>query len=83
MINPMNQKQVKVQLIGFTFVGVVVAISAVVFSIFITQLSENALMGASPKYKPHFPAVPATDITHAQQCNPDYPSKWIGCYKQE
>lgn len=77
----MNQQQIKVHLIGLSFVGAVVGIGAIVFAIFMSQMADNALMGASPKYKPNFPAVPTTDITQAPQCAPGYESKWVGCQK--
>ena len=77
----MNKQEIKVQLIGLSFVSGVIAIGAVVFTIFMFQMSENALMGASNKYKPNYPAVPATDITQAAQCKPGYDKTWVGCQK--
>ena len=73
--------EMKVQMRGLTAVGVILVAAGIVIAIFLKNMSENALMEASPKYAPKFPAIQATDITKAPQCNPGYEKAWIGCQK--
>lgn len=77
----MNPAQLKVQKIGFTLVGLILAGFGIVLTVFLMDMSDNALMGASPKYKANIPAVPATDITQAPQCAQGYDKTWVGCQK--
>lgn len=77
----MNPAQMKVQKIGFTLVGLILAGFGIVLTVFLMDMSDNALMGASPKFKPNLPAVPATDITQAPQCAQGYDKTWVGCQK--
>ncbi len=71
----------KVNQIGLTIVGIIVAAALVVFMFFMNDMNHSALMGASPLYKPNIPAAPAADITQAQQCNPNYDKNWVGCQR--
>jgi hypothetical protein len=71
----------KLQVKGLTAVGIILMAAGVVIAIFLETMSSNALMGESPKYKPEFPAIPVTDISHAPQCNPGYEKQWIGCQR--
>lgn len=77
----MNPAEMKVQKIGFTIVGIILAIAGVIIMFFLKDMADNALMGASPKYKQNFPAVPVTDITQAPQCAAGYDKTWVGCQK--
>jgi len=77
----MNPAEMKVQKIGFTLVGIILAIAGVIIMVFLKDMSDNALMGASPKFKANFPAVPVTDITQAPQCAAGYDKTWVGCQK--
>jgi predicted lipid-binding transport protein (Tim44 family) len=77
----MTPAEMKVQKIGFTLVGIILAIAGVIILFFLKDMADNALMGASPKFKPNFPAVPVTDITQAPQCAAGYDKTWVGCQK--
>ena len=77
----MNPAQLKVQKIGFTLVGLILAGFGIVVTVFLIDMADNALMGASPKYKANIPAAPVTDITQAPQCAPGYDKTWVGCQK--
>jgi len=69
----------KVQVTGLTIVGLILATGALVAGIWFKDMSNNALMGASPIYKPVIPAVKPVDITQAPQCAEGYDKRWIGC----
>jgi hypothetical protein len=69
----------KTQATGLTIVGIMLAAAGIIIAIWATQMADNSLMGASPKYKPTIPAVKAVDITQAPQCADGYDKKWIGC----
>ncbi len=71
--------QMKLQVKGLTAVGVILAAAGVVLFFFFIDMSQNALMGASTRYKPEIPAVKATDISKAPQCAAGYDKRWIGC----
>ena len=71
----------KVQKIGFTLVGIILAIAGIIILVFLNDMADNALMGASPKFKPAIPAVPAVDITQAPQCAAGYDKTWVGCQR--
>lgn len=73
--------EMKLQVKGLTAVGIILVAAGIVIAIFLKNMSENALMAASPKYAPVYPAIPATNITKAPQCNPGYEKEWIGCQK--
>jgi hypothetical protein len=77
----MMNAEMKLQIKGLTAVGIILAVAAVIITVFFLEMAQNTLMGASPKYGPHFPAVPATDITQAAQCKAGYDKQWIGCMK--
>ena len=77
----MNPAEMKVQKIGLTIVGVILAIAGVMIMFFLKDMADNTLMGASPVYKPNFPAVPVTDITQGPQCAAGYDKTWVGCQK--
>ena len=67
------------QVKGLTIVGLMLAAAAVILAVFFVDMAENALMGASTRYKPVIPAVAPTDITKAPQCAPGYDKTWVGC----
>jgi hypothetical protein len=71
--------EMKIQVRGFTIVGLMLGAAAIILAVFIYDMSENALMGASAKYKPVIPATAPTDITRAPQCAPGYDKTWVGC----
>ena len=71
--------QMKLQVKGLTIVGLLLAAAGVILFFFFIDMSQNALMGASARYKPVIPAVKTTDISKAPQCNPGYDKRWIGC----
>ncbi len=74
--------EMKLQIKGLTAVGIILAVAAVIIAFFFQEMAMNTLMGRSPKYGPHFPAVPATDITRAPQCiNAGYDKPWVGCQR--
>jgi len=75
----MMTPEMKTQVTGLTVVGIILAAAAVIIAVWLTQMADNSLMGASPKYKPTFPAVKTVDITQAPQCADGYDKKWIGC----
>ena len=77
LMNP----DMKLQIKGLAFVGTIVAIGAAIVTYYVYDMSSSALMGASPDWKPHFPAVPTTDITQAPQCAEGYDKQWVGCQK--
>ncbi len=77
----MNPAELKVQKIGITVFATLLAIFGVILMFFFKDMADNTLMGASPKYKPNFPAVPVTDITQAPQCAAGYDKTWVGCQK--
>ncbi len=68
-----------VQIKGFTIVGLMLAAAGIILVFFFQDMAENALMGASTRYKPAIPMVAPTDITKAPQCAPGYDKPWIGC----
>jgi hypothetical protein len=67
------------QVKGFTIVGLMLAAAAVILAVFFVDMAENALMGASTRYKPQIPATAPADITKAPQCAPGYEKTWVGC----
>jgi hypothetical protein len=71
--------EMKIQMRGLTIVALILAVGAIVAGIWFKDMADNALMGASAKYKPTIPAVKAVDITQAPQCADGYDKKWIGC----
>ena len=71
--------EMKIQVRGLTVVGLMLGAAGIILSVFIYDMSENALMGASAKYKPVIPATAPTDITRAPQCAPGYDKTWVGC----
>ena len=71
--------EMKLQVKGLTFVGILLIAASVIVAFFLRDMSDNALMGASPRYKAVLPAVPITDITQAPQCAEGYDKKWVGC----
>ena len=75
----MTPEMMKVQVRGFTIVGLMLAAAGVILAVFLVDMADNALMGASPKYRPSVPAVAPTDITRAPQCAPGYDKPWVGC----
>ena len=77
----MNPAEMKTQKIGLTLVAIILSISGIIILFFLRDMADNALMGASPKFKPIFPAVPITDITKAPQCSAGYDKTWVGCQK--
>lgn len=77
----MTPAEMKVQKIGFSIVAVILAVAGIIILVFLKDMADNALMGASPKFKANIPAVPATDITQAPQCAPGYDKTWVGCQK--
>ena len=76
----MNSEQ-KLQIKGLIAVAIILCAGAVVVTLFFKEMATTTLMGESPKYRPHFPAVPVTDITQAPQCAAGYDKNWIGCQK--
>jgi len=77
----MNPAEMKIQKIGFTLVGIILSIAGIIILFFLRDMADNSLMGASPIYKPNFPAVPVTNITQAPQCAAGYDKTWVGCQK--
>jgi hypothetical protein len=77
----MTPAEMKVQKVGLTLAGLILAGFGIVLTVFLMDMSDNALMGASPKYKANLPAVPATDVSQAPQCVEGYDKNWIGCQK--
>ena len=73
--------EMKLQVKGLTAVGIILIAAGLMVGYFVLHMSESALMGESPKYRPNFPAIPATNITQAPQCAPGYEKPWIGCIK--
>lgn len=69
----------KVTLRGLTAVGIILAAAGVVLAFFFVDMAHNALMGASDRYRPRFPEIPATNISEAPQCAAGYDKTWIGC----
>jgi hypothetical protein len=67
------------QVKGLTIVGIMLAAAAVILAVFFVDMAENALMGASSRYKPQIPMTAPTDITRAPQCAPGYDKTWVGC----
>lgn len=74
-MNPDQKLQVK----GLTAVGIILVAAGIVLAFFFQDMAQNALMGASDRYRPHYPAVPVTDITKAPQCATGYEKTWVGC----
>jgi hypothetical protein len=72
-------REMKTQATGLTIVAIMLAAAGIIIAVWATQMADNSLMGASPKYKPTFPAVKTVDITQAPQCAEGYDKKWIGC----
>ncbi len=77
----MTPSEMNVQIKGLTAVAIILTAAAIVLMLFFKEMSTTSLMGASPKYKPTFPAVPVTDTTQAPQCLDGYDRKWVGCQK--
>jgi hypothetical protein len=77
----MNPAEMKVQKIGLSIVGVIIAIAGVILVLFLKDMADNALMGASPKFKANIPAEQTLDITQAPQCAAGYDKTWVGCQK--
>jgi len=77
----MTPAEMKVQKVGLTLAGLILAGFGIVLTVFLIDMSDNALMGASPKYKANIPAVPVTDVSQAPQCVQGYDKTWIGCQK--
>ena len=71
----------KLQVKGLTAVGIILFAAAIVLAFFFKDMAENALMGASDRYRPNYPAVPVTDITKAPQCAEGYDKTWVGFQK--
>ena len=72
--------EMKLQVKGLTVVGLLLAAAGVILFFFFIDMSQNALMGASHRYKPVIPTAPAADITKAPQCTQaGYDKSWIGC----
>jgi hypothetical protein len=71
--------EMKVQVRGLTIVGLMLGAGGIILAVFIGDMVENALMGASAKYKPLIPVTTPTDITRAPQCAPGYDKPWVGC----
>ena len=67
------------QVKGLTIVGLMLAAAAVILAFFFVDMAENALMGASTRYKPEILVAAPTDITKAPQCAPGYDKTWVGC----
>ena len=77
----MTPAEMKVHKVGFALVGLILAGFGIVVAVFLKDMADNALMGASPKFKANLPAIPATDVSQAPQCAPGYDKTWIGCQK--
>lgn len=75
------KSEMKTTLVGMTIVGGFVGALGVLFVFFFLEMTQNAFQGASTKYGPNFPSVPAADITKAAQCLDTYNKKWVGCTK--
>ena len=71
----------KLQVKGLTAVGIILFAAAIVLAFFFKDMAQNALMGASERYRPEYPAIPAADITKAPQCAPGYDKTWVGCQR--
>jgi hypothetical protein len=71
--------EMKIQVRGLTAVGIILAAAGVIIAVWAHQMADNALMGASPTYKPVIPMVKTVDISQAPQCADGYDKKWIGC----
>lgn len=71
--------EMKIQATGLTIVGIMLAAAAVIIAVWLKDMSDNSLMGASPRYKPAIPSIKAVDISQAPQCAEGYDKKWIGC----
>ena len=71
----MNSVHIK----GFTIVGLMLLAASVVLVFFFQDMAQNALMGASSRYKPEIPAAAPYEISKAPQCAPGYDKPWIGC----
>jgi hypothetical protein len=71
--------EMKVQVRGLTIVGLMLGAGGIILAVFIGDMVENALMGASTKYKPVIPATAPADITRAPQCAQGYDKPWVGC----
>ena len=74
-MNPDQKLQVK----GLTAVGIILAAAGIVLAFFFKDMAQNALMGASDRFRPNYPAVPVTDISKAPQCAEGYDKTWVGC----
>jgi hypothetical protein len=77
----MTPAEMKVQKVGFALVGLILAGFGIVVAVFLMDMADNSLMGASPKYKANLPAIPATDVSQAPQCAEGYDKTWVGCQK--
>lgn len=68
-----------VQVKGFTIVGIMLAAAAVILYFFFIDMSENALMGASTRYRANLPVTAPADYSKAPQCAQGYDKIWAGC----
>ena len=75
----MTPEEKKVQVRGFTAVAIILFAAGIILAFFFEDMAQNALMGASSRYHPTYPAIPATDITKAPQCGTGYDKTWVGC----
>lgn len=71
--------EMKLQIKGLTIVGIMLFAASIIIAVFLRDMADNALMGASPKFKPNIPAIQKTDITKAPQCAQGYEKTWVGC----
>ncbi len=74
-----SEMNAKIQIQGLTIVGLMLVAAGIILAFFFQDMSENALMGASTRYKPVIPATSTVDITKAPQCAEGYERPWIGC----
>ena len=73
--------EMKLQVTGLSIVGAMLAAAGVIIAVFLIDMSDNALMGSSPKFKPVIPMAKPADITNAPQCAPGYDKSWVGCQR--
>lgn len=71
----------KVQRNGMIAVGIILAAAGIVIAFFLKDMVDNTMMGASDRYRPHYPEIPVTDITKAPQCAEGYDKTWVGCQR--
>ncbi len=75
------KSEIKTTLVGMSIVGGFVGVLGILSVFFFLEMTQNSFQGASTKYGPKFPSVPAADITKAAQCLDAYDKKWVGCTK--